>query len=89
MGATLDLRRARRLVDVFHYDFHAQALSKLERGHAKDLDDVAAMRRAGLIDPDQLLALLARIEPELYRYPAVDPPTFRRAVERFVGAPDY
>ena len=71
------------LVDVFHYDFHAQALSKLERGHAKDLDDVAAMQRAGLVDPEQLLSLLARIEPELYRYPAVDPPTFRRAVERF------
>lgn len=72
------------MVDVFHYDFHAQALSKLERGHAKDLEDVAAMRRERLIDPDQLLALLARIEPELYRYPAVDPPTFRRAVEQFV-----
>ena len=73
------------VVDVFHYDFHAQALSKLERGHAKDLDDVAAMRREGLVDPEQLLALLTRIEPELYRYPAVDPQTFRRSVERFVG----
>lgn len=71
------------VVDVFHYDFHSQALSKLERGHAKDLADVAAMQREGLVDPELLLALLARIEPELYRYPAIDPPTFRRAVERF------
>lgn len=72
------------MVDIFHYDFYAQALSKLERGHAKDLDDVAAMRREGLVDPEQLLTLLIRIEPELYRYPAVDAPTFRRAVEQFV-----
>jgi len=57
--------------------WHAKA------GHAKDLADVAAMRREGLVDPELLLALLARIEPELYRYPAIDPPTFRRAVERF------
>lgn len=71
------------VVDVFHYDFYAQALSKLERSHAKDLDDVAAMRRDGLIDSERLLELLARIESELYRYPAVDPPTFRRAVEQF------
>lgn len=71
------------VVDVFHYDFYSQALSKLERGHSKDLDDVSAMRRDGLIDSGRLLELFARIEPELYRYPAVDPPTFRRAVEHF------
>ena len=36
------------------------------------------------IETDELLHLLAQIEPQLYRYPAIDPPTFRRAVEEFV-----
>ena len=35
----------------------------------------------GLVDPRRLLDYFARIEPELYRYPAIHPPSFRRAVE--------
>lgn len=63
-----------------HYDFYSQCLSKIERGHRKDQLDVAAMLSSGLVEPSQLLALFQRIEPELYRYPAIDPGTFRRAV---------
>lgn len=63
-----------------HYDFYAQCLSKLERGHRKDQQDVAAMLSRGLVEPKQLLSLFQQIEPELYRYPAIDPATFRRAV---------
>ena len=37
-------------VDFFHYDFHAQALAKIERGHEQDLQDVAAMHRLKLIE---------------------------------------
>jgi aconitate hydratase len=38
------------LVEVYHYDFLSQALSKLERGHAKDLLDVTEMlRRHGVV----------------------------------------
>ena len=65
----------------YHYDFYSQALSKLERGHRKDLDDVRAMTANGLVDPRRLLELFQRIESELYRFPAVDPPTLRRRVE--------
>jgi Nucleotidyltransferase of unknown function (DUF6036) len=65
-----------------HYDPYSQVLAKLERGHAQDLDDVRAFLTAGLVDPDRLRAFLDEIEPELYRFPAVDPATFRRAVER-------
>jgi hypothetical protein len=36
-------------VAVFHYDLYAQALAKLERGHAQDLDDVREMTRRGLV----------------------------------------
>jgi hypothetical protein len=62
-------------------DFYAQALAKLERGHDRDLADVEAMISRELIDPLQLRAFLAEIEPELYRFPAIDPRAFRAAVE--------
>jgi len=68
---------------VFNYDFHAQALAKLERAHDIDRRDVAAMRGAGLIDCSRLRELFAAIEPRLFRFPAVDPPSFRRRLEAF------
>jgi len=34
-----------------------------------------------LIDPARLRSFFAAIEDALYRYPAIDPPTFRAAVE--------
>jgi hypothetical protein len=34
----------------------------------------------GLVDRSKLMDYFEAIEPELYRYPAVDPKTFRRAV---------
>jgi len=64
-----------------HFDLYAQALAKVERGHAQDLADVEVMLRRGLVDRSRALDYFRRIEPELYRYPALDPPTFRRAVE--------
>jgi len=73
-------------VEFRHYDFYAQALAKIERGHAKDLRDAAAMLERGLIQPSRLRELFASIEPGLYRYPAIDPPSFRRAVEEFLEA---
>ena len=69
----------------YHYDLYAQALAKLERGHEKDADDVRAMLAAGLIEPCRLGELFLTIEPELYRFPAIDPKTFRRAVEAVTG----
>lgn len=69
-----------------HYDFYAQALSKLERRHARDLADVEAMCGRHLIEPARLLEFFAKIEPWLYRYPALDPTTFRHAVEQWVAA---
>ncbi len=64
-----------------HYDFSAQALAKIERGHARDLADVEAMRDRGLITPAEVRRQFALIEPFLYRFPAIDPPSFRRAVD--------
>jgi hypothetical protein len=73
-------------LDFFHYDFYAQALAKIERGHARDLLDVEAMRQKGLIVPGQLTVWFQRIEPELYRYPAIAPSAFREAVDRAVAS---
>ncbi len=39
------------------------------------------MAKRNLIEPARLLAFFDQIAPELYRYPAIDPPSFRRAVE--------
>jgi hypothetical protein len=69
----------------YHYDFYAQALAKIERGHTIDQQDVREMIRRGLVKPEQLLELFTAIEGWLYRYPALDGPSFRRAVERVVG----
>jgi hypothetical protein len=72
---------------IRHYDFVAQALSKIERGHARDLDDVRAMIERGLITASQVRDQFARIEPDLYRYPAVDPASFRNAVDALFPPP--
>ena len=69
------------MLTVRHFDLTAQAVAKLERGHARDLDDVKAMLDRGLVDREGLLAFLDAIEDDLYRFPAIDPPSFRRAVE--------
>jgi hypothetical protein len=78
------LIRREGAVAFHHYDFVSQALAKLERGHAQDLADVAEMARRDLIDPGDLGRRFDEIAPELHRYPAIDPASFRRAVEEFV-----
>ena len=64
-----------------HFDFAAQALAKIERGHARDLADVQSMQAYGLISAADVRAQFARMEPELFGFPAIDPPSFRRAVD--------
>jgi hypothetical protein len=74
-------------LSFFHYDLYSQALSKCERGHAQDLSDVQHMLQDGLVLPERLLDCLAQVEPQLYRYPAIDPASFRAAVERAIAEP--
>lgn len=80
------VRREGRL-DVFHLDFYSQALSKLERSFDQDLEDVRAMVDRGLVDPVVAIGLFEQIESELFRYPAIDPPSFRARVERAFPSP--
>lgn len=63
-----------------HFELAAQALAKIERGHAQDREDVREMLQRGLVTPGQLRAAFAAIESRLYRYPAIDPAAFARAV---------
>jgi hypothetical protein len=65
-----------------HFDLYAQALAKIERGHETDQKDVAELIGRGLVDRVRLLEYFAAIESDLYRFPAIDPASFRRAVER-------
>lgn len=72
-------------LEVFDFDLYSQALSKLERGFELDLEDVRSMVRAGQVDPKKLLDLFATIEPELFRFPAVNPQSLRATVEALAG----
>jgi hypothetical protein len=73
-------------LDFHHYDLYAQALAKIERGHVQDVQDVDRMLTSGAIDSAALLARFRDIEPSLYRFPAVDAPSFRAAVEELVAS---
>lgn len=73
-------------IQFFHYDPYGQALSKLQRRHPRDLQDVRCLLRDGLVRVDRLRELFGQIEPQLIRYPAIDPASFRAAVEGFCDA---
>ena len=72
-------------VSFYHYDPYSQALAKIERGHAQDLKDVGMMLQKRLIERAKLLSLFQSIEPQLYRYPAIDPKSFSQAVRQIAG----
>ena len=67
-------------IDFHHYDFYSQCLSKLERDHRKDREDVQAMLSEKLVDPPKLLHFFEQIEGQLYRFPAVNAAGLRKAV---------
>ena len=69
-------------LQVRHFDF-TQALAKIERGHARDLDDVRSMWRASKIGAEALLQGFAAIQSQLIRYPGIDARRFERRVLSF------
>lgn len=71
---------------VRHFDPHAQALAKLERGFDQDLRDVDAMADRGLLDVSELERLFSAIELSLFRFPAIDATALREEVSRWVAA---
>ena len=81
------VRQAGKL-SFYHYDFYAQALAKIERGHEIDRQDVAKLIESGLVARKRLREMFARIEGELYRYPELDRAGFRKKVEQVVIGSD-
>jgi uncharacterized nucleotidyltransferase DUF6036 len=79
------LIRTEGKLSFHHFDPTAQALAKAERGHDQDIRDVREMVAAGLVNPAETLIQFKAIEPELYRFPAIDPASFRKAVEELFG----
>lgn len=73
-----------RQVAVHHFDPYSQALSKIERDIAQDREDVASMLATGMVERGLLQELFEAIVPFLFRYPAIDPSSFRSRVERAV-----
>jgi hypothetical protein len=71
-------------ISFYHYDFTAQALSKLSRGYNRDLDDVRAMYEQKLFSLEKLLDCFNQIESELIRFPALDPDLLRNRIEQFI-----
>lgn len=65
-----------------HYDFYAQALAKIERDHGIDRIDVQHMIDAGLVEKARLVSLFEAIEPQLYRFPAVNAARFAERVRK-------
>ena len=63
-----------------HFDFVAQALSKIERGHQQDLDDVRQMLERELVTAESIQKAFDAVLPSMHRYPAIHVETFRRAV---------
>jgi len=72
----------------YHFDLDAQALAKIERGHHQDTEDVRAMLERGLVSRQSIQDYFNQIEPRIYRYPALDLPSFRAAVASAVRGPD-
>jgi hypothetical protein len=71
-------------ISFYHYDFTAQALSKLSRGFDRDIKDVQAMYEQKLFALRELRDCFEAIAPELIRYPSLNPDLLRSRVENFV-----
>lgn len=71
-------------VSFYHYDFTAQALSKLSRGYERDISDVQAMYAQQLFSLEDLDNCFKAIEPDLIRFPSIDPEVLKNRVETFI-----
>lgn len=71
-------------ISFYHYDFIAQALSKLSRGFDRDLKDVRAMYDRELFVLSDLIDCFESIRSELIRFPALDPDRLKGRIESFI-----
>jgi len=73
-------------VAFHHFELCAQALAKTERSHRQDVEDLREMIGRGLVTPTGVWEYFGSIESDLYRYPALDPRSFKKALEEIFGA---
>lgn len=73
-------------ISFYHYDFTAQALSKLSRGYDRDMTDIQAMYDQKLFSLEELLRCFEAIESELIRFPSLKPAVLRNRVELFIAS---
>lgn len=71
-------------ISFYHYDFTAQALSKLSRGFDRDIQDVQAMYEQKLFSLKELWDGFEAIAPDLIRFPSLNPDALRGRVENFI-----
>ena len=69
-------------VTARHFDLYSQALAKVARNHELDRVDVRELLARAYVEPDAVRACFEEIEPQLYRFPAVEPHAFRANLER-------
>jgi hypothetical protein len=65
-------------VDVFYFDFYSIALSKIERGNSRDIDDVKLLVQQGIITLNELDEAYREVLAQLGqgRYPRITPQRF-------------
>ena len=71
-------------ISFYHYDFTAQALSKLSRGYDRDINDVQAMYEQKLFSLKELQDCFEAIAPELIRFPSLDSDVLRSRINNFI-----
>lgn len=71
-------------ISFYHYDFTSQAISKLSRGYNRDINDVQAMYEQKLFALEELRNCYNTIEPELIRYPSLNPDVLKSSIEEFI-----
>jgi hypothetical protein len=76
-------------ISFYHYDFTAQALSKLSRGFDRDLKDIEAMYEHKLFSLNELGECFEAIAPELIRFPSLNPDVLRSRVENLIERFQY
>jgi hypothetical protein len=73
-------------VEFHHFDFYTQALSKIERDHAKDRLDVESMVDGGLVELNRLLAHFEEVPLVQWgRYPAIERADVEAAIQSLIA----
>jgi hypothetical protein len=75
-------------IEFFHFDIYTQALSKIERYHKRDQEDVSRMFAEGYVDKGMLRELYLEIECDLTRYPAIDPVSLKERIFKLTESPE-